>query len=57
MQDDNEMQVGGLNINKFLKHGGKLQHAGKKIKKRIYSTRHAFKNISKNVTRKNKLFI
>lgn len=44
--EDNSMQVGGrLNI---------FQYGGKKLRKRINATRHAFKNVSKNVTLKRK---
>lgn len=49
---DNQMgenQMGGSNINKFR---NALQYGGKKLRKRINGTRHAFKNISKNITRK-----
>jgi len=41
--------VGGSNMDKFNRT---LQHGGKKIRKRIHTTRHAFQNISKNITRK-----
>lgn len=44
-----ENQMGGSNINKFR---NALQYGGKKLRKRINGTRHAFKNISKNITRK-----
>jgi len=44
--NDNDMQVGGgLNV---------FQYGGKKLRKRINATRHAFKNVSKNVTLKRK---
>jgi hypothetical protein len=46
--DEKNIQLGGSNINKFLFYGGK------KIRKRVNNTRHAFKNISKNITKKNK---
>ena len=49
--DENNVQVGGSDINKFY---NVIQHGGKKLKKRINATRHAFKNISKNITKKNK---
>jgi methyl-accepting chemotaxis protein len=45
------IQLGGTDISKF---NNLLQHGGKKLRKRINNTRHAFKNISKNVTKKNK---
>jgi methyl-accepting chemotaxis protein len=46
--NDNQ-QFGGSNVNKF---NHTFHNGGKKIRKRIHSTRHAFKNISKNITRK-----
>lgn len=50
--NDNSMQVGGSDINKF---NARIQNGGKKIKKRINTTRNAFRNISKNVSLKRKL--
>jgi methyl-accepting chemotaxis protein len=49
--DDNNIQYGGSDMNKFH---NLLQNGGKKLRKRINNTRHAFKNISKNITKKNK---
>jgi hypothetical protein len=45
------IQYGGSDINKF---NNLLQNGGKKLRKRINNTRHAFKNISRNITKKNK---
>jgi methyl-accepting chemotaxis protein len=40
---------GDTDINKFIHL---IQHGGRKLRKRINSTRHSFKNVSKNVTQK-----
>ena len=48
IDDKKNIQLGGFNMNKFIHHGGK------KLRKRVNDTRHAFKNISKNITKKNK---
>jgi hypothetical protein len=44
-------QFGGNSINNIRNN---IQNGGKKIRKRVNNTRHAFKNLVKNVTRKNK---
>jgi hypothetical protein len=44
-------QFGGNSINNIHNN---IQNGGKKIRKRVNNTRHAFKNLVKNVTRKNK---
>lgn len=52
-KNDNEniQYGGGSDMTKFH---NLLQNGGKKLKKRINNTKHAFKNISKNITKKNK---
>jgi len=45
----NNQRGGDSDINKFIHL---IQHGGRKLRKRINSTRHSFKNISKNVTQK-----
>jgi methyl-accepting chemotaxis protein len=45
----NNQSGGSSDINKFI-HS--IQHGGRKLRKRINTTRHLFKNISKNVTQK-----
>ena len=44
------IQLGGHNINNIRN----IQTGGKKIKKRVNNTRYAFKNLIKNITKKNK---
>jgi hypothetical protein len=52
-KNDNEniQYGGGSDMTKFH---NLLQNGGKKLKKRINNTKHAFKNISRNITKKNK---
>lgn len=49
--NEKNIQLGGSDMTKFY---NLLQNGGKKLRKRINNTRHAFKNISKNITKKNK---
>lgn len=49
--NEKNIQYGGSDMNKFY---NLLQNGGKKLRKRINNTRHAFKNISRNITKKNK---
>lgn len=49
--NENIQYGGGSDMNKFH---NLLQNGGKKLKKRINNTRNAFKNISRNITKKNK---
>ena len=49
--NEKNIQLGGSDMTKFH---NLLQNGGKKLKKRINNTRHAFKNISRNITKKNK---
>ena len=49
--EKNVQYGGGSDMNKFH---NLLQNGGKKLKKRINNTRNAFKNISRNITKKNK---
>lgn len=49
--NEKNIQYGGSDMNKFY---NLLQNGGKKLRKRINNTRHSFKNISRNITKKNK---
>ena len=49
--NDKNAQYGGSYMNKV---NNLTQNGGKKLRKRINNTRHAFKNISRNITNKNK---
>jgi hypothetical protein len=49
--NEKNVQYGGSDMNNFY---NLLQNGGKKLRKRINNTRHAFKNISRNITKKNK---
>ena len=50
-QPEIQPQSGGYNMNNVRNI---IQTGGKKIRKRVNNTRHAFKNLVKNITRKNK---
>jgi methyl-accepting chemotaxis protein len=48
-------QSGGYDMNNIHNNiRNNIQNGGKKIRKRVNNTRHAFKNLVKNITRKNK---
>lgn len=49
--NEKNIQHGGSDMTKFH---NVLQNGGKKLRKRINNTRYAFKNVSKNITKKNK---